>query len=405
MPSLIQRRGMAAIGAMLLLLGLAVAATAFLVSKQKNDQAWVEHTLEVQLHLGRVASLMQDAEAAKRGFLITENTRFLDEFRRVLARLPRLLAFSRQQPLVPVITDPNALIAGMADLLRRTLGENVSLETVQGGGLWRTMVDFGQLEHAILNLVLNARDAMDVGGRLTIETFNAALDDAYSVSHVDVSAGQYVVIAVSDNGKGMTADVAAKAFDPFFTTKGVGKGTGLGLSQVFGFVKQSGGHVKIYSEAELGTTVKIYLPRHVGDEPPVSVADHRTSEVPVARPGEIVLVVEDEDKVRRMAVDVLRDLGYTVAHASGGVQGLQKIETIAGIKLLLTDIVMPDMNGRQLAEAARKRLPEIKVLYTTGYTRNAVIHDGKLDPDVNFLAKPFTVGQLVKKVRAVIDER
>ena len=316
----------------------------------------------------------------------------------------RLLAFSRQQPLSAVVTDPNALIAGMAELIRRTIGEHIKLETVQSGGLWRTLIDGGQLEQAIVNLAVNSRDAMDSGGRLTIETFNASLDDAYTQQHPDVPSGQYVVIAVSDNGTGMSREIVSKAFDPFFTTKDVGKGTGLGLSQVFGFIRQSGGHVKIYSEPGHGTSVKLYLPRHIGDEPPVAATPlAKALESPTARPSELIVVVEDEDKVRRMVVDALRDLGYVVAHADRGAQGLEVLDKVGGVSLLITDIVMPDMNGRELAEIVRKAKPDFKVLYMTGYTKNAVIHDGKLDADVNFLAKPFTIAQLATKVRAVID--
>ena len=316
----------------------------------------------------------------------------------------RLLAFSRQQPLMPVVTDANALVSGMAELIRRTIGDNIQLEIVQAGGLWRTIIDGGQLEQAIVNLAVNARDAMEAGGRLTIETFNASLDDAYAQQHPGVPSGQYAGIAVSDNGAGMSADVASKAFDPFFTTKDVGKGTGLGLSQVFGFVRQSGGHVKIYSELGHGTAVKLYLPRYRGEEQPVASTPAAPAlEPPTARPSETIVVVEDEDQVRRMVVDSLRDLGYLVAHASRGAQGLDVLDKVEGVSLLVTDIVMPDMNGRELADIVQKTRPDLKVLYMTGYTRNAVIHDGKLDANVNFLAKPFTIAQLATKVRAVID--
>ena len=322
---------------------------------------------------------------------------------RAAALTHRLLAFSRQQPLLPTVTDTNALIGGMAELLRRTIGETVRLETVQAGGLWRTAVDSGQLEQAIVNLAVNARDAMPDGGHLTIETFNASLDDTYADHHVDVPAGQYVVIAVSDSGAGMTAEIATKAFEPFFTTKAVGKGTGLGLSQVFGFVKQTGGHVKIYSELGHGTTVKIYLPRYRGEEKPKTLAVDSSTAVPGGSADELILVVEDEERVRRVTVDALRELGYTVLHASGGAEALRIFEKNDGIHLLFTDIVMPDMNGRQLADTIRRSRPGMHVVYTTGYTRNAVIHDGKLDADVDFLAKPFTVEQLARSVRRVLD--
>lgn len=330
----------------------------------------------------------------------------LEGSQRAAVLTQRLLAFSRRQPLLPTIVDPNALVNGMAELLRRSLGDAVRLETIQGGGLWRVAVDGGQLEQAIVNLAVNSRDAMAGDGRLTIETFNAALDDAYSDKHLDVPPGQYVVIAVSDNGIGMPLEVVARAFDPFFTTKPVGQGTGLGLSQVFGFVKQSGGHVKIYSEPNHGTTVKIYLPRCRSEALSQSLeATHETRDsVPQGAANELVLVVEDEDRVRHMAVGALRELGYTVLHASGGKEALKVLEKHEGIRLMLTDIVMPDMNGRELANIVQSRRDDIKVLYTTGYTRNAVIHDGKLDADVNFLPKPFTVSQLASKVRKVMDQ-
>jgi signal transduction histidine kinase/CheY-like chemotaxis protein len=328
----------------------------------------------------------------------------MDGAQRAATLTLRLLAFSRQQPLVPSIIDPNVLVRGMEELLRRTIGETIRLQIVQAGGLWRTMVDGSQLENAILNLAVNARDAMEGGGNLTIETFNASLDEAYPDAQVDLPPGQYVAVAVSDNGAGMAPEVAAKAFDPFFTTKEVGKGSGLGLSQVFGFVKQSKGHVKIYSEPGQGTTVKIYLPRYAGQENPMPATPAANFETtPNGAVSEIVVVVEDEEKVRRMAVDALRELGYTVAHAGGGGEGLRVIEKIGRVTLLLTDIVMPGMNGKQLADEVRSRFPDIKILFTTGYTRNAVIHNGQVDADVNFLAKPFTVGQLAAKVRKVID--
>jgi signal transduction histidine kinase/CheY-like chemotaxis protein len=329
----------------------------------------------------------------------------MDGAQRAATLTLRLLAFSRQQPLAPSIIDPSVLVRGMEELLRRTIGETIRLQIVQAGGLWRTMVDGSQLENAILNLAVNARDAMESGGNLTIETFNASLDEAYADAQAEVAPGQYVAVAVSDNGSGMAPDIAAKAFDPFFTTKEIGKGSGLGLSQVFGFVKQSRGHVKIYSEPGQGTTIKIYLPRYAGQENPMPATTAASIEVaPNGDVSEIVVVVEDEEKVRRMAVDALRELGYTVAHASGGKEGLRVIEKIGHVQLLLTDIVMPGMNGKQLADEVKSRFPDVKILFTTGYTRNAVIHNGQVDADVNFLAKPFTIGQLAAKVRKVMDE-
>jgi signal transduction histidine kinase/CheY-like chemotaxis protein len=313
----------------------------------------------------------------------------------------RLLAFSRQQPLEPKVLDSNKLVGNTSELLLRTIGEPVRIETVLAGGLWRICADGSQLESAIVNLAVNARDAMPNGGTLTIETANCHLDDAYARNHAEVTAGQYVMISLTDSGVGMTPEVIERAFDPFYTTKTVGKGTGLGLSQVFGFVKQSGGHLKIYSEVGHGTTVKIYLPRHTGPgapEQPAAIAG-----VPLGRADEIVMVVEDEADVRHMSVDALRDLGYTVVQAAGPLQALEQLALQPEMTLLFTDIVMPDMNGRQLAERAVAERPGLKVLYTTGYTRNAVVHNGTLDQGVHFLAKPFTVAQLAVKVRDVLD--
>ncbi|MFC3442860.1 CHASE3 domain-containing protein [Sphingobium rhizovicinum] len=315
----------------------------------------------------------------------------------------RLLAFSRQQPLDPQPTDVNKLVGGMSELLRRTIGEDVRVESVLAGGLWRASIDANQLESAILNLCVNARDAMPGGGRLTVETANAHLDDGYAAGHSDVTAGQYIMVSVTDTGTGMPAHVAERAFDPFFTTKGVGKGTGLGLSQVFGFVKQSRGHVKIYSEPDEGTVIKIYLPRHYGVETAPDHAAPMADSLPRAQGEEIILVVEDEDRVRHMSVDSLRELGYTVVQASDGEQALEMLAIQPRIDMLFTDIVMPGINGRQLADRASAQRPGLKVLYTTGYTRNAIVHNGMLDPGLALLAKPFTFDQLAKKVRQVLD--
>lgn len=314
----------------------------------------------------------------------------------------RLLAFSRQQTLIPTVLDANALVASMSELLRRTLGEHVRLETVLAGGLWRSKVDASQVENAVLNLAVNARDAMENGGRLTIETANVALDDAYAAANVDLSAGQYVMIAVTDTGTGMPAEVMARAFDPFFTTKPVGKGTGLGLSQVFGFVKQSKGHVKVYSEPGRGTTIKLYLPRYFGEDQ-TAVTSEAVESMPHARSGETVLVVEDEAQVREMTVTALRDLGYVVRHAPNGAEALRLLAENLPVTLLFTDIVMPGMTGRELADRALAARPGLHVLYTTGYTRNAVVHDGTLDPGTAFLAKPFNMADLASKVRQTID--
>jgi signal transduction histidine kinase/CheY-like chemotaxis protein len=325
----------------------------------------------------------------------------VDGAQRAATLTHRLLAFARQQPLSPEPLDANKFVGGISDLLRRMLGETVKLETVLAGGLWRIHADSGQLETAILNLAVNARDAMGEGGRLTIETANAHLDDDYAAQHIGVPAGQYVLIAVTDTGGGMTPETIEKAFDPFFTTKPTGRGTGLGLSQVHGFVKQSLGHVKIYSEIGNGTTVKLYLPRFRGPDAPASLA--RPDRAPrLGRAEEIVLVVEDEDQVRQLSVEALRELGYTVLEAPGAVAALKVLDERPEVTLLFTDIVMPDINGRKLADEAVRRLPKLKVLYTTGYTNNAIIHNGVLDAGVHLISKPFTLEQLAAKVREVL---
>jgi signal transduction histidine kinase len=318
---------------------------------------------------------------------------------RAAALTSRLLAFSRQQALAPTVCDVNKIVSGMSELLRRTLGEQVEIETVLAGGLWRVFADCPQIESSALNLAVNARDAMPDGGKLTIETANTYLDEEYAAQHAEVTAGQYVMISITDTGTGMSAQTIERAFDPFYTTKGVGKGTGLGLSQVFGFMKQSGGHVKIYSELGQGTTVKLYFPRHVGDGQAEADAPPATA----VQGTESIFVVEDEDSVRRVTVDTLRELGYTVIHASSGRQALAMFAQNAKIDLLFTDVVMPEMSGRVLADEALKLRPELKVLFATGYTRNAVVHNGMLDAGVAFMTKPFTMEQLATKVRAVLD--
>ena len=314
----------------------------------------------------------------------------------------RLLAFSRQQPLAPESIDTNKLIASMNDLLTRTLGEQTQIETVLAAGLWRSKADPNQLENVIVNLAVNARDAMPDGGRLTLETSNAYLDDRYS-SEMEIEPGQYVLIAVSDTGMGMSQEVLARAFDPFFTTKSVGKGTGLGLSQVFGFARQSRGHVKIYSEVGHGTTVKLYLPRFTGKATSPLPNRVPTEIVREGSPREIVLVVEDEERVRTLAVQALRDLGYSVLHAANAAEALKVMNSGQDITLLFTDIVMPGMTGRQLVDAALQLRPAIKVLYTTGYSRNAIVHNGVLDAGTHLLAKPFSLDQLAWSVRRAIN--
>jgi PAS domain S-box-containing protein len=326
----------------------------------------------------------------------------VDGARRAATLTQRLLAFSRQLPLKPEPLDANKLVAGMSDFLRHSLGGDVRLETVLAGGLWRTHADPNQLENVILNLAINGRDAMPDGGRLTIETANCHLDGRYAATHLGLQAGQYVLIAVTDTGSGMPADVIAKAFDPFFTTKAVGKGTGLGLSQVYGFVKQSNGHVKIYSEPGQGTTIKVYLPRLIGTE-----GEHHDEQVltdmPLGDRQEVVLVVEDEPAVRQFSVDALTELGYRVLEADGAATALRLLDAHPEISLMFTDVVMPDVNGAKLADEARRRRPSLRVLFTTGYTRNAVVHNGVLDPGVELIGKPFTIDELAAKVRDVLD--
>jgi signal transduction histidine kinase/CheY-like chemotaxis protein len=314
----------------------------------------------------------------------------------------RLLAFSRQQALAPEVIDLNKLVAGMGEILRRTIPENVQIETVLAGGLWRTNVDVQGLESAIINLAANGRDAMPDGGKLTIETANVYLDESYAARHADVHPGQYVMIAVADTGAGMLPDVASRAFDPFFTTKPTGQGTGLGLSQVHGFIKQSGGHVTIYSESGQGTTVKLYLPRHFGATPATEAGRQEMERLPRARNGETILVVEDEAEVRKLTVEMLRELGYMTLEADGAAAALAQLDAHPEVALLFTDVVMPGMNGRQLATEAMQRRPGIAVLFATGYTRNAIVHHGILDPDVHVVIKPHAFETLALKVSELL---
>jgi PAS domain S-box-containing protein len=328
----------------------------------------------------------------------------MEATRRAATLTQRLLAFSRRQPLDPKPIDVNKLVAGMSDLLRRTLGETVMLETVLAGGLWRSQADPNQLENAILNLAVNARDAMPDGGKLTIETANARLDEAYVEALAEpVPTGQYVLVAVSDTGTGMDKATMEKVFEPFFTTKEAGKGTGLGLSQVYGFVRQSNGHVRIYSELGEGTTIKIYLPRLIGsDEEPAEVA--AKSPTTVRGAGETILVVEDEPDLRTYATEALRDLGYRVLEAGDAREALEVFEQHPEIELLFTDVVLTGgMNGRALSDEVSRRRPGLPVLFTTGYTSNAIVHHGRLDPGMHLIGKPFTYAELASKVRRMLD--
>jgi PAS domain S-box-containing protein len=313
----------------------------------------------------------------------------------------RLLAFSRRQALEPHEVDLNRLVGNMSDLLRRTLGETISIETILAGGLWRTFIDGNQLESALLNLAINARDAMRNGGKLTIETGNTYLDDEYAALNAEVTAGQYLLVAVSDNGCGMSTEVAARAFEPFFTTKPEGRGTGLGLSQVYGFVKQSGGHIKIYSEPGKGTSIKVYIPRYLGAAEPEQPS--RRHEVSLLGRGEKILVVDDDDEVREYLHVALTSLGYSALETHDAESALEVLAQQADIALLFTDLGLPGLNGRALADQARIRLPGLKVVYTTGYARNAIVHHGLVDPGVNLLPKPFTVETLGRKIRQVLE--
>ncbi|HYY61808.1 MAG TPA: PAS domain S-box protein, partial [Burkholderiales bacterium] len=314
----------------------------------------------------------------------------------------RLLAFARRQPLEPKPLDANKLVSGMIDMLRRSLPEAIAMETALAGGLWWTHADHNQLESAILNLVLNAKDAMPQGGKLTIETANAFLDETYAAAHAEVSPGQYVMIAVSDSGTGMQKEVAARAFEPFFTTKDVGQGTGLGLSQVYGFVKQSRGHVKIYSEPGAGSTIKIYLPRL--QTPPLAQAAVEVKPKKKRETKETILLVEDDEDVRVFVTESLGELGYRVFATLDGPSALRTLEAQGDIDLLFTDVGLPNgMNGRVLADQARKRWPTLKVLFTTGYARNAIIHHGRLDSGVDLITKPYTQTELAGKVRKVLN--
>jgi signal transduction histidine kinase/CHASE3 domain sensor protein/DNA-binding response OmpR family regulator len=314
----------------------------------------------------------------------------------------RLLAFARRQPLDPRSINIGRVVQDMTDLLRRTLGEAIEVECIVAGGLWNALIDPGQIENAILNLAINARDAMPNGGKLTIEVANAFLDDAYAAEHFEVASGQYVMTAVSDTGCGMTVDTLARAFEPFFTTKADGRGTGLGLSQIYGFVKQSGGHIKIYSEPGHGTTVKLYLPR---TRKPQETNAPASMEFVEGR-GERILVVEDDEAVRNAVVDMVGDLGYVVLKADNAEQALVILGSGVAIDLLFTDVIMPGpIATRELARRAQELHPDIRVLYTSGYTQNAIIHNGKLDDDAFLLSKPYRREELARKLRSLLDTK
>ena len=320
---------------------------------------------------------------------------------RASALTHRLLAFSRRQPLDPRPVRANPLVASMEDLLRRTLGERVELELVLAGGLWLTRCDPNQLESAILNLAINARDAMPEGGKLVIETCNTHLDSQYAARQQNVRPGQYVCVSVTDTGSGMSAEIIGRAFEPFFTTKPIGQGTGLGLSMIYGFAHQSEGNAKIYSEVGRGTTVKLYLPRYRGEAPEQDETPYLTDAY-AAESGETVLVVEDESVVRGLIVETLADLGYRALEASDGPQGLEILQSRRRIDLLVTDVGLPGLNGRQIADAGRALRPGLKVLFMTGYAENAALASGFLEPGMQMVTKPFAMETLASKIRGMI---
>ena len=320
---------------------------------------------------------------------------------RAAALTHRLLAFARRQTLDPRLIAPNKLIAEMEEMIRRTVGPEIKLELALASRLWPTLCDPNQLENAILNLCINARDAMPNGGRLTIETANGTLDErSAQVQHVH--AGDFVSICVTDTGTGMPPDVVAHAFEPFFTTKPTGQGTGLGLSMIYGFTRQSGGQVRIYSEVGAGTTVHIYLPRHQG-EVDTEVLRAGLRETPRAAAGETVLIIDDEPSVRMLVTEVLEGLGYAAIEAADGVSGLKVLQSDVRIDLLITDVGLPGgMNGRQMADVARQSRPKLRVLFITGYAENAAVGHGHLEPGMHLLTKPFSIEALATRVKSII---
>lgn len=361
----------------------------------------------LQIVLGNLDTLQRriDDMLPVRGEIIVRPlTAALRGAERAASLTHRLLAFSRRQPLDPRTVEVNRLVRGMSELLLRTLGERIEIETVLSGGLWRVSADANQLESAILNLAVNARDAMPEGGKLMIKTANASLDDTCTAELDEVLQGQYVMLAISDTGTGMTKEVVASAFDPFFTTKQPGHGTGLGLSQVYGFVKQSNGHVKIYSEPGGGTTVRIYLPRLRG-ETPTQDEDSAARTFPAGQNSELILLVEDDELVRELNVETLRELEYEVIEAADGAEALRQLERLPNIRLLFTDVGLPGrFNGRQLADQALSLRPDLKILFTSGYAQNAIMHQGRPEPGVQLISKPFTAAALAWKVRELLGE-
>jgi signal transduction histidine kinase len=356
--------------------------------------------------MGSLEFLQKRLAAGRTDGLERYTTSAMTSAQRATALTQRLLAFARRQPLDPKRVDSNRLVAAMEDLLRRTLGPGIQLEMVLAGGLWPTLCDPNQLDSAILNLAINARDAMGEGGRLTIETSNAYLDDAYARRFGgEVRAGQYIAVSVTDTGTGMPPEVIAKAFDPFFTTKPTGQGTGLGLSMVYGFVKQSEGHVSIYSEMGQGTTFRLYLPRYRGDVTEDHEGGTEMTGSLQAEAGETVLVVDDEPTVRMLVTETLEELGYTAVEAVDAQTGLAVLQSQQRVDLLITDVGLPGLNGRQLADAARVMRPDLKVLFMTGYAHNAAVGQGSaLEHGMEIITKPFALEALAKKIREMIEE-
>ena len=346
--------------------------------------------IEMRVQQGRVAEIDRYVVAAQ------------SAARRAAALTHRLLAFSRRQTLLPAPTNVNRLVAEMVELIERTMGPAIQVENVAGTGVWPALVDASQLENALLNLCINARDAMPDGGRLTIETANRWVDEAMA-REIGLSPGQYLSLCVSDTGTGMVPEVAAKAFDPFFTTKPIGEGTGLGLSMIYGFAKQSGGQVRIYSEVGQGTMVCVYLPRFHGD---AVAADPVIASGPAAQAagGQTVLIVDDEPTVRMLVAEVLGELGYQCIEAADSAAGLRVLRSDTRIDLLISDIGLPGgMNGRQMADAARDRRRDLKVLFITGFAENALLNNGQLEPGMTVLTKPFSVEVLAARVRSMLE--
>jgi signal transduction histidine kinase/FixJ family two-component response regulator len=354
----------------------------------------------LQVIAGNLQLLQRDVAGNERALSRVQTaTRAVDRGAKLASQL---LSFARRQPLQPLVVNLSRLVRGMDELLRRTLGEDVQMETSTAGGLWNTAIDPNQLENVILNLAINARDAMENNGKLTLEVSNAVLDERYCRMHPEVLPGQYVLLAVSDTGSGMTPEVMERAFEPFFTTKAEGRGTGLGLSMVYGFVKQSGGHIKLYSELGHGTTIKLYLPRAVEAES----ADALVITGPIEGGTETILVVEDDVEVRATVVEMVGELGYRVLKAVDAQSALVILQSGVPIDMLFTDVVMPGpVRSPELARQAKALHPDIEVLFTSGYTENAIVHGGRLDPGVQLLSKPYSREDLARKLRQLLNGR